>query len=219
MFMQFAPVSPLCSAREVYHSYRSLPKFSFGRILKNRFAMSTVVTTLIVLVIAVLLASVVTYFAINVTSTRVQEESLSLMKQHVWYDNSAHVSQGAILIVNTGGRDVVIEKVTVRGQTVDWSSVFSVKGKFTLTADLSFIPGLADGSPSIVSDGFGGFQNFAVARNDLTLPSGQSTLVYVTSPDSISVGDVGITVAVNVFSSQAMYYKETNVEARVILNP
>ena len=55
-------------------------------ILKNRLALSTVVTTLIILVVSVLLAGVVTYFAINVTSTRVQEESLQLSKLHVWYD-------------------------------------------------------------------------------------------------------------------------------------
>ncbi len=53
-------------------------------ILKNRLALSTVVTTLIILVVSVLLAGVVTYYAINVTSTRVQEESLSLEYLHVW---------------------------------------------------------------------------------------------------------------------------------------
>ncbi len=57
-----------------------------SRLLKNRMALSTVVTTLIILVISVLLASVVTYFAINVVSTRVQEESLALTKQHIWYN-------------------------------------------------------------------------------------------------------------------------------------
>ena len=51
---------------------------SFQKLMKNQYALSTVVTTLIILVISVLLASVVTYFAINVVSTRVQEESLSL---------------------------------------------------------------------------------------------------------------------------------------------
>ena len=56
------------------------------KLLKNRLALSTVVTTLIILVVSVLLAGVVTYFAINVTSTRVQEESLALTKQHIWYD-------------------------------------------------------------------------------------------------------------------------------------
>ena len=56
------------------------------RILKNRRALSTVVTTLIILVVSILLASVVTYFAINVVSTRVQEESLSVTNQHIWVD-------------------------------------------------------------------------------------------------------------------------------------
>jgi hypothetical protein len=55
--------------------------------------------------VSVLLAGVVTYFAINVTSTRVQEESLHLTKQHVWYDAAGEESQAAIMIINTGGRE------------------------------------------------------------------------------------------------------------------
>lgn len=43
--------------------------------------LSTVVTTLIILVVSVLLASVVTFYAVNVATTRVQEESLFLTKQ------------------------------------------------------------------------------------------------------------------------------------------
>ncbi len=78
-------------------------------------ALSTVVTTLIILVVSVLLAGVVTYFAINVTSTRVQEESLIVTQEHIWVDN-AGAAVGAIMITNTGGRDVVINKITVRGQ-------------------------------------------------------------------------------------------------------
>ena len=41
------------------------------RLLKNRYALATVITTLIILVVAILLAGVLTYFAINVVSTRV----------------------------------------------------------------------------------------------------------------------------------------------------
>ena len=33
------------------------------------------------------------------------------------------------------------------------------------------------------------------------------------SPDSITLNDIGLTVAFTVFTSQAMYYKETNVQA------
>jgi hypothetical protein len=34
----------------------------------------------------------------------------------------------------------------------------------------------------------------------------------MSNPDSISVNDIGLTVSVNIFTSQAMYYKETNVQ-------
>jgi len=52
------------------------------KMLKNRKALSTVVITLIILVVSVLLATVVPFYAVNVTTTRVQEESLQVFKHH-----------------------------------------------------------------------------------------------------------------------------------------
>ncbi len=183
--------------------------------MRRNWALSTVVTMLIVLVISVLLAAVVTYFAINVTSTRVQEESILLTKTHVWFDLSRLDSQAAVLIENTGGRDIVIQKVTVRGQTVDWSRTFYFKGEFTLTTDVTYIEDIMEGSFTPISDGFGSFETVVAARGDLPLCSGESMLVYVKNPDSITVGDVGITVSIDVYTSQAIYYKEINVETPV----
>ncbi len=37
----------------------------------------------------------------------------------------------------------------------------------------------------------------------------------MTSPDSVGLNDIGLTVAFTVFTSQAMYYKETNVQAYI----
>src|SRR5512136_323746 len=95
-------------------------------LMKNKWALSTVVTTLIILVISVLLASVVTYFAINVVSTRVQEESLALTKQHLYHNSTAQpatksYAQGTLMVINTGGRDIVIDKLAVRGQECAWN--------------------------------------------------------------------------------------------------
>lgn len=188
-----------------------------GRFSRGPWALSTVVTTLIILVIAVLLASVVSYFTINVTSTRIQEESILLVKQHVWYNNLARESQAVILIVNTGGRDIVVQKVTVRGQTVNWSETLYFRGRFTLTTDVSYIPSIAAGSFIPVSDGFGSFERLVAAQGDLPLSSGESMLVYVKNPDSITIGDVGLTVAIDVYTMQAIYYKETNVETPIYL--
>jgi hypothetical protein len=176
-------------------------------ILKNRLALSTVVTTLIILVVSVLLAGVVTYFAINVTSTRVQEESLALTKQHVWYNSAG--TQAAILIINTGGRDVVLDKLSVRGQTVTWSNVLYGTTTDSLSADLDFNATVAAGSYTIDSVHF----VLAAASNDLTIQSGYSMLIFISDPDSITINDIGLTVAMTVFTSQAMYYKETNVQA------
>jgi len=179
-------------------------------ILKNRWALSTVVTTLIIHVVSVLLAGVVTYFAINVVSTRVQEESLHLTKQHVWYDADGSTSQAAIMIINTGGRDVVIDKITVRGQECEWTNVYYNITSDSISADLPFNTTLADGGKiTLGSTDY----IFAKASNDLTLQSGKTLLIYIDKPDSITVNDIGLTVAITIFTSQAMYYKETNVQA------
>ncbi|MCX8150824.1 MAG: type IV pilin [Candidatus Bathyarchaeota archaeon] len=180
-------------------------------LMKNRLALSTVVTTLIILVVSVLLAGVVTYFAINVTSTRVQEESLHLTKQHVWYDGSNAASQAAIMIINTGGRDVVIDKLTVRGQEVAWENVFYAMTTDSISEDLTFVATLAEDEDVPVGEDL----TFSAATNDLTLPSGQTLIIYIDSPDSITINDIGLTVAITVFTSQAMYYKETNVQAYI----
>ena len=170
-------------------------------ILKNRLALSTVVTTLIILVVSVLLAGVVTYFAINVTSTRVQEESLSLSYQHIWVD-SAGDTQAAIMITNTGGRDVVINKITIRGQESVWAThvAYGLLTGSEVTTDLVYDLGFV-----------------ANATNSIVLPASSTVGVYIGSPDSITINDIGLTVAFTVFTSQAMYYKETNVQAAVIV--
>ena len=187
-------------------------------LLKNRLALSTVVTTLIILVVSVLLAGVVTYFAINVTSTRVQEESLALTKQHIWYDATTGQSQACIMVINTGGRDVVIDKLTVRGQESTWTGVsqnvtYLVTDK-SISKDLSFISdGISNHYDMKTITGINDIGTLTDASSDITLQSGKTVILYISSPDSITINDIGLTAAITIFTSQAMYYKETNVQA------
>jgi hypothetical protein len=183
------------------------------KLLKNRIALSTVVTTLIILVVSVLLATVVVYYATNVVSTRVQEESLHLTKQHIWYDTTNSNGQAAIMIINTGGRDVVLDKITCRGQEAAWSSVFYNITTDAISADLTYDASMAD-AYNMTGFAAAGYV-FAVASTDITLKSGYTAIIYVDDPDSVSMNDIGLTVALTVFTSQAMHYKETNVEAVV----
>jgi|GEM_PF-559469 len=191
--------------------------------MMNRFALSTVVTTLIILVISVLLASVVTYFAINVVSTRVQEESLALTKQHVWYSsagryddlcNPISTTQAALMIINTGGRDVVIQKFSIRGQTVAWGNVYYTTTQATVSDDLNCQPYAPNINDFVLSDSDGAL-GFTKAEDSLTLKSGWSMVIYINQPDSISINDVGLTVSITLNTAQAMYYVEANVLAYV----
>jgi heme/copper-type cytochrome/quinol oxidase subunit 2 len=170
-------------------------------ILRNRMALSTVVTTLIILVVSVLLAGVVSYFAINVTSTRVQEESLTLSYQHIWVAQSDGSAVGALMITNSGGRDVVINKIAVRGQAADWTTQVYANPNQSPTTDMNYNATL--GAP------------YVAATGSIVVPSGTTVGVYVESPDSIGLNDIGLTAAFTVFTSQAMYYKETNIQAYV----
>jgi hypothetical protein len=163
------------------------------RLLKNRLALSTVVTTLIILVVSILLASVLTYFAINVVSTRVQEESISVSNRHIWVDQTTGNAVGALLITNTGGRDVVINKITVRGQDCNTLTVATGVAAGT---DLPYVA-----APTGLDD------------VPIVLASGNTISIYITAPDSIALNDIGLTVGIAVHTAQAVYYSETNIQA------
>ena len=178
-------------------------------LLKNKKGLSVVVTTLIILVVSVLLATVVTFYAINVTTTRVQEESLFLTKQHVWFNTTGSWAQAAIVIVNTGGKDVVLDKIAVRGQDSEWQTVY-----YWRTSNITISDDLDVTSTNITGASFsitvqGATRTFQRASDDLTLKSGWTMVLYIMNPDSAALNDGGITV----FTSNAQYYKETNIEA------
>lgn len=200
----------------------------FQRLIKNKYALSTVITTLIILVVSVLLASVVTYFAINVVSTRVQEESLALTSTHIWLNPTASpgdpdYSQASVMVINTGGRDVVINKIAIRGQDTSWASsgqfiVYCITNEPVVT-DMYFQPTMASGSSGTQTfklnpdDSSGKDYSFLYTDTSLVLRSGYTMLIYIVNPDSITVNDIGLTVSVTLHTAQAMYYRETNVQA------
>jgi hypothetical protein len=184
------------------------------KILKNRLALSTVVTTLIILVVSVLLAGVVTYFAINVVSTRVQQESLEISLQHVWVD-SAGTSEAAFMLTNTGGRDIVINNIEVRG-----IAATIVSGNVYLAVDTggtipSALVCLTKAEFVTANNPFAGTGAFAKNTAGLILNSGSSIVLYIYKPTSVSINDVGTTIGITVFTTNAMYYQESNVQVGV----
>jgi hypothetical protein len=184
------------------------------KILKNRLALSTVVTTLIILVVAVLLAGVVTYFAINVVSTRVQQQNLTISLQHIWVD-SAGTAEAGMLITNTGGRDVVLTAIQVRGIAATFSGgdanvYVAVDTGGTIPSSLSCLT--SNELTTQADNPFGGTGSFGLSSGELILNSGVSIVVYILAPQGVTIRDVGTTIGITVFTAQAMYYQETNVQ-------
>jgi len=198
------------------------------RLLKNRRGLSEVITTLIILVVSILLATVVVYFAVNVVGTRVQEEALNLSRQHIWANatgvqGTPSYTLASVMIVNTGGRDVVLDEIDVRGQNCPWNqSTDPTNQKFLLyctlnssiSPDLGYVYNFNCSNSAGNTEVLGGVQyNFTVPSNKLILKSGNAMLVYIVNPDSISVPDVGLTTSITIHSAQAVYIKETNIQA------
>jgi len=172
------------------------------KILKNRLALSTVVTTLIILVVSVLLAGVVTYFAINVVSTRVQQESLQISYAHVWVGPTG-TSQAAILVKNTGGRDVVMNAIQVRGIAGTFGTNVYTHAGSTDPVNVTATTGLTATTSGL----------------PITLSSGSTIQVYIIDPVSVSINDIGTSIGITVFTASAMYYQETNVQATTATLP
>ena len=180
--------------------------------INNEKALSTVVTTLIILVVSVLLAGVVTMYAINITSTRTQQEDLRISKQKVWvYSSGDADAYAAFVIDNVGGRDVILDKIQVRGVESSWTNVYYLRLSSTFTTTLN--------APSATGHSWTNFAytgttqgNFTAASSDLALASGDTMVIYVKNPDSIALSDIGTTVGITVFTENSQYYVECNVE-------
>ena len=185
---------------------------------EDKAALSTVVTSLIILVVSVLLAGVVTMYAINITSTRTQQEDLRLSKQAIWVCLNATDDvyvYAAFTIDNVGGRDVVIDKIQIRGVEVDWSSVAfkrlgsSVSGSL-IPPNETYDESLPAGNFTYTSDG--DKDDFTTANEDIPLASGDTLVVFILNPGSITANDIGTTIGITVYTENAQYYVETNVK-------
>jgi len=176
---------------------------------KSNKGLSEVVSTLILLVVAVLLAAVATYYATNITLTRTAMEEVRFSKEHVWVNDTGAVA--AFKLQNLGGRDILLDKVAVRGVESAWSNIYynRVTSGSSVTGDMNVTSWatLTGGSASIDS------RTYTQATGDIPLISSGVLLIYVKSPDNIQVDDIGTTVSINVFTNNAQYITETNVES------
>jgi hypothetical protein len=184
-------------------------KTKMKSLLKSKRGLSTVVTTLIILVVSVLLATVVTYYAINITTTRLESEDLKITKVHIWTNSSE--AQAAFVLTNVGGRDVLLDKITVRDQASAWTSVYYWEANVTVSTDLAVTSDPLNASTASITVE-GSARTFTQASDDIAVSSGSTMVIFIDSPDSITVSDIGVTTRITIHSANAMYSKECNVE-------
>ena len=165
---------------------------------KDRRGLSQVITTLILLVVSVLLAGVVTYYATNITMTRTALEELKLTDTHAWI-NSTDSAEVAFVVRNVGGRDVLMDKIAIRGVEVPWANIYF--NATEPTEDLKFIL-----YANLTTEGL------TQAEDDVPVESGGIRTVYIKDPGDLHLTDIGTTVSITIYTVNSQWIKEVNVE-------
>lgn len=180
--------------------------------MRDRKALSQVVSTLILLVVTILLAAVVTYYATNVTTVRTQNEEIQLSFDHIWVNSTGPI--GAFKLKNLGGKHVLIDKISVRGVEQAWSDVYfyRVPSGSSVTTDLAVCDySLLTGATADI-----GTYNLTQASADIPLQSGNELVVYIKDPDNVQVDDIGTAISMTVHTNNAQYITECIVQSATL---
>ena len=168
---------------------------------KGKRGLSQVVTTLILLVVSVLLAGIVTYYATNITMTRTRQEEVEIVYTHVWVDSDGEAS-AAFKIKNVGSKDILLDEIAVRGVESDWGKVY-YNDTNVPDGDLSWV------NMTTTAE----LDKFEVnASKDVPLASSGEMIVYVKDPPNIELTDIGTTVSIIVYTMNGQWIEEVNVE-------
>jgi hypothetical protein len=178
--------------------------------------MDAKITALVIIITAITLSSGVLLFqCLNTnTSNANQAEKLEITDSAVWYKNTWAYAQAAIIIVNDGKTEAIINKISVRGIRCSWSDIYYSKGEIGSFSNLNpSSEELSGTSVNIVVDNKE--QMFLQATGPLALRSFETIVFYVKNPGNITLGDIPATVTVAIYTENDLYYKETDVEAQI----
>jgi hypothetical protein len=189
--------------------------FSLRRLLRSRRALGTPVANLIILVAAVLLASVVVVFAVNVTTSQVQKEKVYIATTHIWYVDSAK-SIAAVGISNIGPTDIVLTQVNVDGLQCAWNGTSNYVAYCEINGpipgDLPLVETISNTANTTITIS-GQHYTFAPASAGLTIKSGWSIAFYIVIPNLISIYDLSTPVQMTISTAQGVYFTETIVQS------
>jgi hypothetical protein len=171
--------------------------------------LSETVSVLILLVVAVLLTSVTTYYATNITLTRTKGEEVRISKERVWVNGSGAVA--AFKVQNLGGRDILVGGIRVRGVELDWADVYyyRVPTGSSMTGELNRTSYASLTGSGVTIDGV----NYNRSRGNLPLITSGSIIFYARGPGNVKTDDIGTTIDLSIYTNNALYITECNVES------
>lgn len=163
---------------------------------------------MILLVIAILLSMIVTYYSTNTVNVRSQREELRFRYAHVWVNITGAVAAFKLTVL--GGRDILVDEINVRGVEQSWLNVYyyRVPSGTVITGDVNVTSSAKFTGASVTIDG----NLYSRATEELPLSSGSELLVYIKDPDNVKVGQEGKKVSISILTNRAKYTTELNID-------
>jgi len=191
--------------------------------LRRRLGISTVITTIIILVASVVLGSGVVLYSTSLFQSGTLTESISItgVKVYVHATDPAGLAWGAFGVRNSGDKILSLDKISIRGNDVGFSSWYSNKTITQATFDSVYThPGWNGTKGFLVRDtslgcgadntkdvmiGLGGEGFCASAQTGpLSLGLGEKAIVYFKlSNGTITTLDAGANTNVSIFAGKA----------------
>ena len=200
------------------------------KISKKR-AISTVLTTVIILVSSVVLGSGVVLYGTSLFQSGTQQESISATGIKVWVHTEAAdgLSWGAAKVRNTGDKVLSIDKIQIRGADIPFSQWYpdTTVNSTTFQQALNFtswsgVNGMMANSTGICSTENLQIRIFSagdicadVALGPVALSPGQSGIIYFKLTNgTLTSLDSGVSASVNIFAGKAGAPQTVTVEGK-----
>jgi len=199
--------------------------------LSRKRAISTVLTTVIILVSSVVLGSGVVLYGTSLFQSGTQQEAITASGIKIWVhtDATEGLSWGAAKIRNTGDKVVSVDKIQIRGSEVPFSQWYpdTTVNSTTFQQALNFTGWSGDDGGLIDSTGICAGEDLQVrifsegdicanvASGPVSLSPGQSGIIYFKLTNgTITSLDSGASTSVNVFAGKAGAPQTVTVEGQ-----
>lgn len=190
------------------------------RFIRRRKGLNEVVTTLILLAFAVLLALTAIIYTNGVTSARMKstgQEDIRFHKKHTWIESLPNGTDRAVVafkLHNLGGKSVSIQLIDIRGTEMDWPDVYyhninSTSEGVLLYAELHYFNWSSLVGPNVAIDGY----NYTQATGSVWVNSGDTVIIYIRAPAIMYKDNIGQPITIAVGTVNANYITEVVAEA------